>query len=298
MKQTDKIEAVGKMQKYILTHLNEKITLDDLSRTSGYSKFHAVRMFKELSGDTPYEYIRALRLTKAAESLRDFGGKIIEIALKSGFESHDGFTRAFERRFGITPKRYAEEKPAVPYFIHRSVSAYYLFNEKDITMENERVPRTVTVTAVERPERKLILLRAKNTKDGCYEGYCEEMGCEWEGLLNSIPEKFAPAGLLTLPDSLVTPGTSNTASGVEVPVDYSKSIPEGYDVIVLNPCTMLFFQGSRMKMKMISVLLSKLHGKLLIIMIQPDMDMILLMSLLRYLTLARVEKWVHCKPYL
>ena len=39
-------------------------------------------------------------------------------------------------------------------------------------------------------------------------------------------------------------GTSNTASGVEVPVDYTKPIPEGYDVIDLQPCTMLFFQGS------------------------------------------------------
>ena len=243
MKQSDKITAVGQMQKHIISHLNEKITLDDLSRAAGYSKYHAVRIFKELSGKPPYEYIRALRLTSAAESLRDSGGKVIDVAYDSGFDSHDGFTRAFSRQFGITPKKYADGTPPVPYFIHYPISAYYLLKDEALTVENEKVSRTVTVTAVERPARKLILLRATKTNGGDYFAYCEEMGCEWEGLLNSISEKFAPAALLTLPQNLVKSNTSDTAAGVEVPADYAKPIPNGYDVIDLPPCTMLFFQG-------------------------------------------------------
>lgn len=241
MKQTDKITAVGQMQKYIIAHLDEKITLDDLSRAAGYSKFHAARIFKELSGKSPHEYIRAMRLTSAAESLRDSGGKVIDAAFDSGFDSHDGFTRAFTRQFGITPKKYVSETPPVPYFTHHPVSAYYLLKQEITPMQNEKVPRTVMVTAVERPARKLILLRAKNTKGGDYFAFCEEMTCDWEGLLNSIPEKFAPAALLTLPENLVTAGTSDTAVGVEVPADYAKAIPAGYDVIELPSCTMLFF---------------------------------------------------------
>ena len=62
--------------------------------------------------------------------------------------------------------------------------------------------------------------------------------------MGSISEKFAPPALLTLPDNLVKSGTSNTAAGVEVPADYTKPIPEGYDIIDLPACTMLFFQGS------------------------------------------------------
>jgi hypothetical protein len=111
-------------------------------------------------------------------------------------------------------------------------------------MRNEKVSRTVTVTAVERPARKLILLRAKNTADGDYFAYCEEMGCEWEGLLGSVAEMPASAALLTLPQNLVTPGTSDTAAGIEVPADYAKPIPEGYDAIELPPCAMLFFNGA------------------------------------------------------
>jgi len=244
MEQTDKINAVRRMQDCITAHL-EDVTLDDLSKAAGYSKYHAVRMFKELTGKTPFEVIRALRLTKAAERLRDSGGKIIDAALQSGFESHDGFTRAFTRQFDMTPQQYSRETPPVRYFVHYPIQSYYRLKDGDFIMENEKVSRTVTVTAAERPARKLILLRAAKTQGGDYFAYCEEMGCEWEGLLNSISEKFAPAALLTLPQNLVKPGTSDTAAGVEVPQDYAKPVPAGYDVIDLEPCTLLCFQGSR-----------------------------------------------------
>ena len=231
------------MQKYIVANL-DSVTLNNLCSAVGYSKYHAIRIFNEITGKTPGEYIRALRLTRAAEELRDFGGKIIDTALASGFDSHDGFTRAFKRQFNITPERYSREKPAVRYFIHYSAMSYYQLRDGEKEMTNEKVSRTVTVTAVERPERKLVLLRSEKTTGGDYFAFCEERGCDWEGILNSIPEKLAPAALLTLPQSLVTKETSDTAAGVEVPIDYSKPVPEGYDVIELKPCTMLFFNGS------------------------------------------------------
>ncbi|MCL2080567.1 MAG: helix-turn-helix transcriptional regulator [Oscillospiraceae bacterium] len=239
----DKVNAVSRMQKRIISDL-DGVTLDGLSAAAGYSKSHAARMFKEVTGKTPYEYIRALRLTRAAEGLRDSGGKIIDAALDSGFGSHDGFTRAFARQFNITPRRYSRETPPVCYFVHYPIESYYHLKDGEKSMKNEKVSRTVTVTAVERPARKLILLRAKKTAGGDYFAYCEEMGCEWEGLLNSIPEKFAPAALLTLPQNLVAPGTSDTAAGVEVSADYTKPVPDGYDVIGLPPCVMLFFNGA------------------------------------------------------
>lgn len=82
MEQMDIINAVSRMQKYIVENLDD-VTLDDLSAAAGYSKYHAVRLFKEAVGKAPGEYIRALRLTKAAEGLRDAGGKIIDAALKT-----------------------------------------------------------------------------------------------------------------------------------------------------------------------------------------------------------------------
>ena len=109
-------------------------------------------------------------------------------------------------------------------------------------MPKEPIQRTMTVTALDRPARKLIMVRSKTATD--YFSFCEEMGCEWEGIFNSIPEKLTTAALLTLPKSLITAGTGNTASGVEVPADYAKPLPKGCEIIDLPPCTMLFFQGA------------------------------------------------------
>lgn len=243
MENMDKVSAVSRMQKYIVTNLDD-FSLDGMSAAAGYSKFHAVRMFKEVTGSAPFEYVRSLRLTRAAEKLRDSGGKIVDAALESGFDSHDGFTRAFERRFSITPRRYSRETPPIRYFVHYPVESYYHLKDGENIMKNERVSRTVTVTAVERPARKLALLRAKRTAGGDYFAFCEEMGCEWEGLLDSIAEKLSPAALLTLPQNYVAPGTSDTAAGVELPASYAKPLPVEYDVIELPQCTMLFFNGA------------------------------------------------------
>ena len=53
-------------------------------------------------------------------------------------------------------------------------------------METEKL--LCMVTPVERPKRKLMLLRSANASD--YWSFCQEKGCDWNGLLNSIPEKF------------------------------------------------------------------------------------------------------------
>jgi len=243
MELSDKVIAVSKMQRYIDAHLDEEITLDALCDAAGYSKHYAMRIFKELTGQTPFETIRALRLTRAAQTLRDAGGTVGDAAWESSFSSHDGFTRAFAKRFGITPQRYKNERPPVRYFSQDSITAYYILKgEKH--MPTESIAKIMTVTALERPARKLILLRS--IKASHYFEYCEEMGCDWEGLFSSIPEALPGSGpaLLTLPPNLITSGTGNTASGLEVPLDYDKPIPDGYEITELPPCILLFFCGA------------------------------------------------------
>lgn len=98
-----------------------------------------------------------------------------------------------------------------------------------------------TVAPVNRPKRKLIYLTSHSATD--YLSYCEEIGCDWEGLLNSIPEKFDTAALIDLPDFLHENGISKIASGVEVPLDYDKPLPDGYKIAELPECIMLYFQS-------------------------------------------------------
>ena len=76
-KVTEKILAVQQMQDYIAEHLSERITLCDLSGIAKYSPFYCARIFKELTGLAPAEYIRRLRLSRSALRLRDETCKVM-----------------------------------------------------------------------------------------------------------------------------------------------------------------------------------------------------------------------------
>jgi len=239
----DKINAVDRMQAYIVSHIDEEITMQALSKAAGYSLWYSIRIFKELLGKTPFDFIRAVRLTKAAEKLRDTNNSVLTVAMDAGFSSHDGFTRAFKRQFNITPQKYKDERPLAAYFTFTPIKFFYLYvkHRSVDEMEASKVSRTVTTTVVERPTRKLILLRSINATN--YFSFCEEVGCEWYGILSSVPEKLDSGALITLPPALVKEGTSNIAGGIEVPYDYAKKLPDKFEIIDLPACKMMYFQG-------------------------------------------------------
>ena len=117
MDNKEQIEAVQRMQAFIESHLHEPITLHRLAKAAGYSPWHAARVFKSLTGKNPFEYIRAVRLSRAAVRLRNENVKVIDVAFDFVFDSHEGFTRAFSKQFGITPQRFSKNKPAIKYFL-------------------------------------------------------------------------------------------------------------------------------------------------------------------------------------
>ncbi len=76
----EKIDAVTRMQQYIDGHLRERISQFQLARAAGYSEYYAARIFKELTGKSPFEYIRLLRLSHSALTLRDEQARVIDVA--------------------------------------------------------------------------------------------------------------------------------------------------------------------------------------------------------------------------
>ena len=230
------------MQDCIEQHLDKPITLRMLAQAAGYSPWHSARVFKELTGKTPFDYIRALRLSRAAVKLRENGTRIIDVALDFVFDPHEGFTRAFSKQFGVSPSDYTRNKPPVRLFMPYPVRDYYLMQQKGETVMTEKATTsTVFVQVVDRPARKLILKRATKAKD--YFGYCEEVDCSfWDVLCGVKDALYEPIGMW-LPENMITPGTSTYAQGVEMPADYSGEIPEGCEIIDLPPCKMMVFQG-------------------------------------------------------
>lgn len=237
----DNIELVQIMQEYIINHLQDiDFSAERMCADIGYSRRHADRIFKNYVGKTLHQYINAVFLTKSAEELVDTEKTILDIALDNNFNSHEGFTRSFKSRFSVTPYEYRSKKVPIPKFIQYPISHYnILLNNKECSMMSENL-NLCMITTQQRPRRKLIFLPSKKATD--YFSFCEEKGCEWEGFMNSIFEKFDTGALIELPDSLVEGGFSKIAVGVEVPLDFDKILPVEYKVAELCECIMLYFQ--------------------------------------------------------
>jgi AraC family transcriptional regulator len=88
---------------YVESNLNTAMSLDDIAKIAGLSKFPLTRAFLATTGYTVLAYARARRLSEAAKSLQRGAPHIIDIALSGGYGSHEAFSRAFRRRFGFTP---------------------------------------------------------------------------------------------------------------------------------------------------------------------------------------------------
>lgn len=236
----DNLKAVRLVQEYIEKNLTRPITLFELGRVCGYSLFYLERIFKDATGVRLFDYIRKLRLTEAAKILREGKSKVIDTALDFTFDSHEGFTRAFSKQFGVSPYKYSKNPLPVSYFI-----AYKVLPEpfsKKMNEEREKVQTKFIFTQIiERPKRKAIIKRGKVASD--YFSYCEEVGCDVWGVLTSVKEAlYEPVGFW-LSDNLIKPNTSKYVQGVEVPQNYSGAVPQGFELIELKPCSYLVFNG-------------------------------------------------------
>lgn len=89
--------------KYIEENLTKDIDFKEVARLAFCSEYHFKRMFSFLAGISLSEYIRRRRLTCAAFELKDSNVKVIDIAMKYGYNSPDSFARAFQNLHGITP---------------------------------------------------------------------------------------------------------------------------------------------------------------------------------------------------
>lgn len=97
---------VSKALRHIEEHLTEPVSLDDLACRAGMSRFHFLRVFQRVAGQTPYQYVVSLRLTRAAITLRQTQAPVSEIALDAGFGDLSTFNHRFRNMFGKTPTKF------------------------------------------------------------------------------------------------------------------------------------------------------------------------------------------------
>ncbi|PES82927.1 AraC family transcriptional regulator [Bacillus cereus] len=99
----DSLKNMNAAMQYIEDNLTHEIDFKEVAKIAFCSEYHFKRMFSFLAGISLSEYIRCRRLTLAAFELKDSDAKVIDVAIKYGYNSPDSFTRAFQNLHGITP---------------------------------------------------------------------------------------------------------------------------------------------------------------------------------------------------
>lgn len=104
-----RISPIGKALWFIESHYGGDITLSDVAKAAGVSPHHMTRAFGAATGHSLMRYVRGRRLTEAARALVNGAPDILELALESGYGSHEAFTRAFRDQVGSTPEAIREQ---------------------------------------------------------------------------------------------------------------------------------------------------------------------------------------------
>lgn len=188
---------VDEIDRSILAHEEETLTLQRLSRDMGYSAYHATRKFREIAGMPLRDYLRRRRLAFALKEVRDSHRTLLDIAVDYGFSSHEAFTRAFKALYGVTPGAYRRDPR--PVVLRTKIHPFdrYAFGMGEIGMiKSEQGVKTYFVTI---PAHRYLHLR--NYESSGYWDFWEKQStvpggdCATVcGLLDSIKGKLDDQG--------------------------------------------------------------------------------------------------------
>lgn len=127
-------ESIGKAISYIEENITEDLSVEKVAAQVNISPFYFQRGFAMLCGFTLAEYIRSRRLALAGNELAFGGAKVIDVAVKYGYDSPDSFAKAFTRFHGITPSQAGKEhvmlKSFAPLKLKLSLEGGYLMDYK------------------------------------------------------------------------------------------------------------------------------------------------------------------------
>ena len=232
---------------YIEENLAGEIDFSEAAKRACCSTFHFQRIFFAVNGLTPAEYARRRRLTLAARELLSSTARVIDIAMKYGYESPNAFTRAFRNLHGITPQ--AAREPGVTLTAYPRVSFHialkggndmdYRIIEKpafEVVGKSKRVSAEIVQNFVISPEDW-----EKFWWNYWDEFYKDKRYESLEILTGGKPGRITGASYL----AVVT--IENGMEGFYYSVGIEKpdiAVPEGYEVIHIPAATWAVFEST------------------------------------------------------
>lgn len=100
------VERIKAMLQYIQEHYGEELTLAKIAQSAAVSENECLRCFRSMTGSSPIQYVKQVRVQRAAELLEATGQKISEIGAACGFQEMSYFAKVFREVKGCTPKEY------------------------------------------------------------------------------------------------------------------------------------------------------------------------------------------------
>ena len=100
--------ALRRVREYVEESVGRPVSLDDLARVAGVSRFHFARQFRVSTGESPMRYVLRARIERGKARLRDRDVTVSRIATELGFADQSHFTRTFRRLVGTSPRRFAD----------------------------------------------------------------------------------------------------------------------------------------------------------------------------------------------
>lgn len=231
---------------YIEENLAGEIDIGEAAKRAACSTFHYQRLFFTVNGLTPTEYARRRRLTLAAREIIA-GNRVIDIALKYGYDSPDAFTRAFRNLHGVTPT--AAREPGVKLTAYPRIS----FNIQ-LTGGTDMDYRIVEKPAFQ------VVIKSVKISGKVYEGYIIDPEA-WEGFWWDYWDRFyrekrdenlaklsggkrgkvtgaAYLGVTTIEEGMKS---FTYATGIEKP---DGPVPAGYEIVPIPAATWAVFEST------------------------------------------------------
>ena len=104
-------QLVADAIKYVEANIGRSdLSVEELSRELGMSRVHLYKKLSQITGKTPIEFIRIIRLKRAAQLLRESQRNVSEIAYQLGFNNPKYFSKYFRDEFGVLPSVYQERE--------------------------------------------------------------------------------------------------------------------------------------------------------------------------------------------
>ena len=230
----DWISGIQRALDHIEAHITDQLDYGQIARQAACSGYYFQRLFGILCGMSLGEYIRARRLTLAGQELAATDARVIDVALKYGYESPESFARAFVRFHGVTPSEAKKDGSRLrsfsPLTVRITLKGGQIMDYKIVEKESFTLLEKVQTQSVV-DDRHLNTIPDFWTR------------CHQDGTVKSLLEHTADAGFIYGACYGNTPSDAKEFDyGIGVLYDPARPVPNGFQVRQIPARTWVVFE--------------------------------------------------------